>query len=123
MLKSICPILPSRDLDATSTFYQRLGFSEAARFEVEGYSIIVRDEVEVHFFCHPEHDPDTSEHGAFVRVADAMKLSESYELLNLPTEGYPRFTKAENKPWGICELEVVDVDGNLLRMGHIVDVR
>ncbi|WP_377194370.1 bleomycin resistance protein [Ruegeria meonggei] len=121
MLNSICPILPSRDFDATSSFYDLLSFREVARFDAEGYLILVRDNVELHFFNHPQHDPEVSEHGAFVRVDDAMDLSESFVLLNLRTEGIPRFARAENKPWGVCELEIVDPDGNLLRMGHIVD--
>ncbi|MFQ6550447.1 bleomycin resistance protein [Aestuariibius sp. 2305UL40-4] len=123
MLKSVCPILPSRDFDATSAFYGKLGFREAARFDVEGYSILVRDNVELHFFNHSKHDPDVSEHGAFVRVDDAADLSARFETIDLPSEGIPRFAKAENKPWGVCELQIVDPDGNLLRMGHIVDER
>lgn len=121
MLNSVCPILPSRDFDATSAFYDLLGFREVARFDAEGYLILVRDNVELHFFNHPQHDPETSDHSAFVRVEDAMDLSESFGPLNLSAEGIPRFAKAENKPWGVCELQIVDPDGNLLRMGHIVD--
>ena len=121
MLTSVCPILPSRDLDATSAFYDRLGFQEVARFEAEGYAILARDRVELHFFRRPGLEPATSEHGAFVRVDDAMALSAHFAALDLPGEGIPRFVQAEDKPWGVCELAVIDPDGNLLRMGHISD--
>lgn len=120
MLKSICPILPCRNFDTTTEFYSKFGFNEVARFEAEGYLIIVRDRVELHFFNQPDLDPKTSDHGAFVRVDDAIELSRSFEGADLPDKGEPRFSKAEDKPWGICELQITDPDGNLLRMGHII---
>ncbi|XWN33510.1 MAG: VOC family protein [Devosia sp.] len=119
MLQSACPIWPSRDFDATADFYESLGFVEIARFSREGYLILKRDNVEVHFFLHTEHEPAASEHGAFVRVDNADTLSERVAQLELPEKGIPRFVKAELKPWGVCELAIVDPDGNLLRMGHI----
>ncbi|MBU2981839.1 hypothetical protein KO498_08425 [Lentibacter algarum] len=35
--------------------------------------------------------------------------------------GIPRFVAAEDKPWGVCELVIVDHDGNLLRIGHLLE--
>ncbi len=122
MLKSICPIFPSSDFDKTSDFYAELGFREIARFEENGYLILARDSVEIHFFSTQGHE--TSEHsdvGAFVRVENADTLSAEYETLNLPDQGIPRFERAEDKPWGVCELEVTDPDGSLLRMGHVTE--
>ncbi|MFV2054127.1 bleomycin resistance protein [Aliiroseovarius sp. YM-037] len=121
MLKSICPIFPSRDFDTTAGFYENLGFQEVSRYEAEGYLILVRAAVEVHFFRCPGHNPASSDHGAFVRVDDATALSKRFEPKNLPGMGIPRFEKAEDKPWGICELAIIDPDGNLLRMGHIME--
>ncbi len=120
MLTSICPIFPSADFDKTSIFYRGLGFNEVARFEEQGYLILVRDTVEVHFFStHGHETSEPSDHGAFVRVEDALALSAEYEKQDMPSDGTPSFEKAENKPWGVCELEVIDPDGNLLRMGHV----
>lgn len=121
MLKTVCPIFPSRSFAATVAFYERLGFRKVAEFEAEGYLILVCDQVEVHFFRSSDHEPLRSDHGAFVRVDDANRLSQDYAVLGLPTEGVPRVTVAEDKPWGICELAVVDPDGNLLRLGHILE--
>ncbi|WP_299410835.1 VOC family protein [uncultured Roseobacter sp.] len=120
MLKSICPIFPSADFDRTSAFYRELGFTEVARFEENGYLILTRDSVEIHFFSTHRHETtEHSDHGSFVRVENANALSAEFEPLKLAEHGIPRFVRAEEKPWGVCELELVDPDNNLLRMGHI----
>lgn len=121
MLTSICPIFPSTDFEITSAFYQQLGFRVAALYEVEGYLILQRDEVELHFNRNNTKDPAKSEYAAFVRVVDARVLSTEFEKLGLPTEGIPRVTGAEDKPWGVCEFAIVDPDGHLLRVGHTLD--
>lgn len=121
MLKSACPILPSSDFEKTKSFYDPLGFKVAGEYLEQGYLILVRDEVELHFFNFPQHVAETSDHGAYIRVKDANVLSAEYETLNLPKDGIPRFARAEDKPWGLCELIVIDTDGNLLRIGHILE--
>jgi len=120
MFKSICPIFPSSDFDRTAKFYTALGFREIARFKEEGYLILARDAVEIHFFMRHEEEASTaSDYSAFVRVDDAVSLSTDYEAQGLPNQGVPCFVSAEVKPWGVCELALVDPDKNLLRMGHI----
>ncbi len=120
MLNSICPIFPSADFDRTAAFYGELGFSEVARFGENGYLILSRDRVEIHFFSTKGHSAaEHTDHGSFVRVDNAHVLSIEFDALKLAEHGIPRFARAEEKPWGICELEIVDPDNNLLRMGHI----
>lgn len=121
MFTSVCPIFPSQDFAVTITFYERLGFRLCFMYEAEGYLIIQRNDVELHFYRANSVDPTLSDHAAFVRVTDAQELSNEFQLIEFPTEGIPRVCKAENKPWGICELAVVDPDGNLLRVGHILN--
>jgi catechol 2,3-dioxygenase-like lactoylglutathione lyase family enzyme len=120
MFTSVCPILPSSDLEKTKAFYAQLGFKLAFDYPEHGYMILVQDEVELHFFRSPQHVAETSDHGAFVRVEDANALSAEYEALELPQEGIPRFIKAEKKPGPVFELAVIDEDGNLIRMGHVL---
>jgi len=118
MLTSICPIFPSSNFKTTSEFYEQLGFVVGALYEKEGYLILEREDVELHFNRDDSLDPAKSVHSAFVRVTDARELSEKYLQLALPLEGIPRVTYAEDKPWGICEFAIVDPDGHLLRVGH-----
>ena len=118
MLTSVCPIFPSQNFTATAEFYKKLGFDLMAQYDAEGYLILQREQVELHFFKIDKVDPYKSDHGAFVRVTDANKLSHHYQTLDLPSDGIPRVTVAEDKPWGVCEFAIVDPDGNLLRVGH-----
>jgi len=92
-----------------------------ALYEAEGYLILEREDVEVHFTRNDTLDPATSDYMAFVRVSDANAMSDEFQKLSLPTEGIPRVTTAEDKPWGICEFAIVDPDGHLLRVGHILE--
>ncbi|WP_108660903.1 bleomycin resistance protein [Acuticoccus kandeliae] len=117
MLNSVAPILPARDFDKTVAFYRPLGFEVRGRFDGDGYLILKRDAVELHFFRYPDLDPGRSAHGAYVRVADPRALSDELAPLGLPAHGIPRFHPVEEKPWGMVELALIDEDGNLIRAG------
>ncbi|MEM8664635.1 MAG: VOC family protein [Pseudomonadota bacterium] len=117
MLSSVCPTMPASDFDATIPFYGRLGFRLGGRYEAEGYLILRRDKVELHFFRREEIDPYKADHSAYIHTEDALGLSDEFAALGLPGEGFPRFVPAEAKPWGMMELAILDGDGNLLRIG------
>lgn len=118
MLQSACPIMPSRDFNRTAAFYGDLGFVTLGRYDDDGYLILKRDEVELHFFHYPAHEPEESDHGVYLRVTDAASLSAEFAALGLPHAGIPRFVPAEAKPWGMMELALIDEDGNLVRAGN-----
>ena len=121
MLGQACPILPSRAFDVTEAFYRALGF-EAFRHGSE-YLIVSRDRVELHFFAAPDHRPETCDHGAYLRPSDVDALSAEWATKSMAgptTRDFPRFSAAEDKPWGMRELHVLDPDGNLLRVGQEV---
>ena len=78
MTDSAVPILPSRDLDDTLRFYERLGFrNQDAPPDVWDYLIIGRGGIELHFFAMPEIDPLTTYSSCYLRVphADASTAS------------------------------------------------
>lgn len=52
------PNLPSRDFEATSQFYRRLGFAEGWRDE--GWMILTRGGASLEFFPHPALNPAES---------------------------------------------------------------
>jgi catechol 2,3-dioxygenase-like lactoylglutathione lyase family enzyme len=115
--EGVAPILPSRDLRATSDFYERLGYEQAGLWPDE-YLIVSRGEVGLHFFHCPQLDPWTSIAGCYLYVEDADALHEEYSRLGLPGEGIPRLHGApEDTEYGLREFAVVDADGNLLRIG------
>lgn len=118
MLEKLCPILPSRDIEATERFYERLGFV-TVHAEVDEYLLMKRDGAEVHFFFAKDHNPATCDHGAYLRPSDVNAFSAEVETLGLPKDNaFPKFWPAEDKVWGMREAILWDPDGNLIRAGQ-----
>lgn len=113
------PILPSRSLPATLAFYDRLGFSGHVHAADDGYAILTRGDVELHFFAHPALRPAESHAGCYIRVADVAEVYRAVAAAALPGAGIPRMDSLADKPWGMREFAVVDPDGNLLRIGQV----
>jgi catechol 2,3-dioxygenase-like lactoylglutathione lyase family enzyme len=120
----VAPILPSRDLPATATFYSRLAFEQAGLWPDE-YLIVTRGDAGLHFFFAPDTDPGTSIAGCYLYVPEADSLFAELSRLGLPSEGIPRLHGApEDTDYGMREFALVDPDGNLLRIGaSIADPR
>lgn len=113
------PILPSRDLDETRRFYERLGFRLwFGGREPWDYEIVSRGNLVVHFFASAGLVPAKSDSMCYWRVKDADGFHRELATLGLPSEGIPRLTPPEDKPWGMREFALVDPSGNLVRIGH-----
>jgi len=111
------PILPSRSLDHTVTFFERLGFE--GRIHRHGdYAILTRGSAELHFFTHRDLRPEESAAACYIRVADVGDIYRAFDAAELPVRGIPRRDTLEDKPWGMREFAVVDPDGNLIRIGQ-----
>lgn len=101
-------ILPSRDLDASQAFYERLGFRVTAFYPHEGYRIL-----------HDAHgaslhltrvtpnwiDPERNAHGVYLYAENVTALAAATGC------------HAEAKPWGLIEFALSDPDGTLIRIG------
>ena len=111
------PILPSRSVNDTLAFYQRLGFDGKIWGAPYSYAILRRGTVELHLFTHEELRPAESNAGCYIRVADVESIYQAFALAELPRKGIPRQDAIEDKPWGMKEFAIVDPDGNLLRIG------
>ncbi|MCB1008676.1 MAG: VOC family protein [Acidobacteria bacterium] len=117
-----CPVLPSRDLDTTIRFYGALGFTLVYEQEApDPYAIVELHGVELHFFGRPDLDPATSIAGCYLRVGDVGRVERAWSKLGLPAAGIPRLEPAADRPWGMRELALVDPDGNLVRVGEILE--
>ena len=115
------PILPSRSVNATVAFYKRLGFEGGAHEFDSGYAILKRGSVELHFFTHKELVPAESSAGCYIRIADVESFYSSCSSRQLSRIGIPRMDALEDKPWGLREFAIVDPDGNLIRIGQIIN--
>ena len=114
------PTLPCRSIDDTVKFYRKLGFEGAAHEFNHDYAIFHRGSIELHFFTHRELVPELSSAGCYLRVHDVDRIYETCAVNNLPVSGIPRIDRLEDKPWGLREFAIVDIDGNLIRIGQII---
>ena len=120
MNESAVPILPSRDLDDTLRFYERLGFrNQGAPPDVWDYLIIGRGGIELHFFAMPEVDPLTTYSSCYLRVPDADALHAEWSAIGVPTdpETGSRLIAPMDTDYGMREFALVDRSGNLVRVG------
>jgi catechol 2,3-dioxygenase-like lactoylglutathione lyase family enzyme len=108
------PTLPMSEMRETQAFYERLGFHTAYwHMDPAQYLILRRDELELHFFGLPGLDPMENVAGCYLRVEDVEGLNDEFRESGIEGLGC-----AEDKPWGMREFELVDPNGNLLRIGQ-----
>lgn len=116
MLTEIHPKLPMRDKNITKDFYiNKLGFKNLGDEDFEGYLMIEKDNIQIHFFEFKEIDPDQNYGQVYIRTD---KIKEWYELslkldLKIPKAGHLQL-----KPWGQKEFALLDPDNNLLTFGE-----
>ena len=111
--------MPSRDLDETRTFFQRLGFTAwFGPHSAWPYEILSRGNLVLHFFLDQKLDISKNYSGCYWRVVDADRLHGEFMGHSLPATGIPRMTVPRNENWGMREFAIVDPSGNLMRIGH-----
>jgi catechol 2,3-dioxygenase-like lactoylglutathione lyase family enzyme len=117
-LTSAVPIVPSRDLTETRTFYERLGFRMMGGV-YDGYMLMIREAAEIHFFLKPGVDPLTSDFSCYLRVDSADELYEEWAALRIPHDAATgsRLLAPVDTDYGMREFALVDLNGNLLRIG------
>jgi catechol 2,3-dioxygenase-like lactoylglutathione lyase family enzyme len=118
------PTLPARDIDETVAFYLPLGFESVYRTaDPEGYVILRRISIELHFFRWPELDPGANYSGCYLRVSDVDRCYREFANARLPARGTPSLGGIEKKFFGMREFRLVDLNGNLLRVGEATPQR
>ena len=110
------PILPGADLDRTAAFYAGLGLADQARYP-EYLVVAGRPGIELHFWSNPGVDPATNDVACYIRfdtAADARALHDEWAAADL---GGARLVAPAETDYGLLEFALVDLDGNLLRIG------
>jgi hypothetical protein len=136
-LRSPAPVLAVRDLEAAMAFYERLGF--AVRRYDAGYGHAAREELRLHLRASPEIEPFSNYSEAYVETLEVDRLHEEWQacgLLAVPGAIGPELKAevrrrwqagepvgllsqcVEDKPWGVREFGVRDLDNNHLRFGR-----
>ncbi|SHM44173.1 hypothetical protein SAMN05444266_10894 [Chitinophaga jiangningensis] len=115
MLTEISPKLPMRDKAVTKEFYlSKLGF-EAPGTDYEGYLMLHRDQIEIHFFEFKELSTTENYGMVYIRTNNIETLYQSFIDNNVAI--HPNGPLAV-KPWGQKEFSILDPDNNLLTFGQ-----
>lgn len=118
MLTTIHPKLPMRNKAITKDFYiNQLGFRDTGHHDFEGYLIVQRDDIEIHFFEFNELDPHQNYGQVYIRTNDIATLYQW--MLDTKISIHPA-GNLQIKPWGQQEFSLLDPDHNLLTFGQSV---
>lgn len=115
MLTDINPKLPMRDKSVTREFYiNKLGFQQFGN-DYDGYLMIQKDNIQIHFFEFKELDPKENYGQVYIRADEIDKLYQSMldKKLSIHPAGH-----LQTKPWGQKEFAMLDPDNNLLTFGQ-----
>lgn len=116
MLTDINPKIPMRDKAATREFYlNKLGFQEFGNVDYDGYLMVQKDSIQIHFFEFKELDPKENYGQVYIRTDDIDALYQSMldRKLSIHPNGH-----LQTKPWGQREFSMLDPDSNLLTFGQ-----
>jgi len=118
MLTGIHPKIPMRDKNVTRAYYiDELGFEELGKVDYDGYLMLKKDQIEIHFFEFKELDPRENYGQVYIRLDN---INDFYQkLLANKTKIHPNGALA-TKPWGQREFSLLDPDSNLLTFGQSV---
>jgi len=115
MLTNINPKLPMRDESITREFYiTKLGFQQFGN-DYEGYLMVQKDNIQIHFFEFKALDPKENYGQIYIRTDDIDKLYES--MLDNRIDIHPA-GHLQTKSWGQKEFSLLDPDNNLLTFGQ-----
>jgi len=116
MLTNIHPKLPMRDKKRTREYYvSQLGFQELGNDDFEGYLMLQKDQIEIHFFAFKALAPQENYGQVYIRTDDITHFYQS--LLEKKVAIHPN-GNLEIKPWGQKEFSLLDPDNNLLTFGQ-----
>lgn len=116
MLLQIHPKLPMRDKSVTKAYYiDQLGFTDAASTDYDGYLMIQKDQVQIHFFEFRALDIKENYGQVYIRTDNIEQLYQDFQDRGITI--HPNGS-LEAKPWRQKEFSLLDPDNNLLTFGQ-----
>ena len=116
MLTDIHPKLPMRDKSITKDFYlHQLEFKTIGSSDYDGYLMLQRDQIQIHFFEFKELDPKENYGQVYIRTDNIDTLYQSFLAKKVAI--HPS-APLQTKPWGQKEFSILDPDKNLLTFGQ-----
>ncbi|MBK9225290.1 MAG: VOC family protein [Flavobacterium sp.] len=118
MLTAIHPKLPMRNKNNTRNFYiQKLGFQEFGSADFDGYLMLEKEEIQIHFFEFTTLDPTENYGQVYIRTNAIDELFQTF--VKNGTDIHPN-GHLKLKPWGQKEFSILDPDHNLLTFGQTI---
>lgn len=118
MLTAINPKLPMRNKAVTKDFYvNKLDFQEVGKADYDGYLMVQRDGIQIHFFEFKELDPTENYGQVYIRTNEIDELYRA--MLDKKVSIHPA-GQLQPKPWGQKEFSMLDPDSNLLTFGQSI---
>lgn len=93
----------------------KLGFTETGNQDYDGYLMLRKDSIEIHFFEFPDLEPSTNYGQVYIRTNEIESLYNGF--LNNLVEIHPN-GHLQTKSWGQKEFSILDPDNNLLTFGQ-----
>ena len=116
MLTDVNPKLPMRNKSVTRDFYlNNLGFKEFGSADYDGYLMVEKDNIQIHFFEFKELDPKENYGQVYIRTNDIEHLYKT--LLDNKVKIHPN-GHLQTKHWKQKEFSLLDPDNNLLTFGQ-----
>jgi hypothetical protein len=105
-----------RDKAATRNFYiTQLGFTDIGTIDYDGYLMVKKEAVELHFFEFTALNPSENYGQVYIRTSNINGLYQ--QMLDKKLAIHPNGA-LQLKPWGQYEFSMLDPDNNLLTFGQ-----
>lgn len=118
MLANVHPKLPMRNKAVTQAFYTHLlGFEKVGAADYEGYLMLRKDAVEIHFFEFKALNIEENYGQVYIRVVNIAEQYKKFLQQKAPIHPNGALSK---KPWGQMEFAILDPDNNLLTFGEAI---
>lgn len=118
MLTAIHPKLPMRNKTATKNYYlNKLGFIQAGTSDFDGYLMVEKDNIQIHFFEFKELNPNENYGQVYIRTDNIDGLYRSLTDANVSIHPNGHL---QTKSWGQKEFSLLDPDNNLLTFGQSI---
>ncbi|WP_179346067.1 bleomycin resistance protein [Winogradskyella ursingii] len=116
MFTDIHPKLPMRNKAITKDYYiNKLGFKVLDSEDFDGYLMITKETIEIHFFEFKKLKPRKNYGQVYIRTNNIEQLYQ--EFLDHDIVIHPN-GKLSIQPWGQKEFSLLDPDSNLLTFGQ-----
>ena len=106
------------DKAATKGYYlKKLGFQLWGDHDFDGYLMVHKDNVQIHFFEFKDLNPKENYGQVYIRTNDIDNLYQT--LLDNKVSIHPN-GHLESKPWGQREFALLDPNNNLITFGESI---